>query len=180
MDKRLNERASISNDTENKENKGVAIGEIVDSIKRALIGTQGDIESSGIKIKRIEITLKSIALEKAGAGVTLQIPLLGAFKIGSDISSKSVQTTSLTLKNPKLPKKSISGLHKLDQKLAESILSLTEGINAAAGNQPPLEIDESSVELNFILKSESEISFLIKSGFDAELTNSLKVIFEKI
>lgn len=162
------------------ENQGVAISEIVDSIKRALIETQENIESSGIKIKRIELKLKTIASEKTGAGVTLQIPLLGELKIGSDLSSKSVQTTFLTLKTPKAMIKTTYGLLKLDEKLTESILSLTEGITVAVNNQPPLEMEESSIELNFVLKSESEMSFIIKAGFESELTNTLKLVFEKI
>jgi hypothetical protein len=169
-----------SGDREISENEGVAISAIVDSIKRAMIKTQENMESSGIKIKHIELKLKSIASEKAGAGVTLQIPLLGELKIGSDLSSKSVQTTFLTLKTPKTRIKSTYELLKLDEKLTESILSLTEGITAAFNNQPPLEMEESSIELNFVLKSESEMSFIIKAGFESELTNTLKVVFEKI
>ncbi len=163
-----------------RESEGVAIGEIIGSVKRALIETQEDMESSGIKIKSIQLKLKSIASEKAGAGVTLQIPLLGKLKLGSDISAKSVQTTSLTLKTPKTPTKSVYKLMELDEKLAKNILSLTEGIKSAAYDEPLLEMGESSIELNFILKSESEISFLIEAGFESELTNTLKVIFEKI
>ena len=175
---KIKNSGSTGEDIEKKE--GVAIDEIVDSIKRAIILTQGDIESSGIKIKRIELKLKSIASEKAGADIKLQVPILGEFKIGSDLSSKSVQTTSLILKTSKIPIKVVNKMFKLDEKLAENILSLTKGIKAAAINQPPLEMEESLVELNFVLKSESEVSFLIKAGFESELTNTLKIVFEKI
>lgn len=180
MGKASNKSVLKPDDNRVGESEGVAVGKIVDSIKRALIETQGEMESSGIKIKRIEITLKSIASEKAGAGITLQIPILGELKIGSNISAKSVQNTFLVLKTPKTPKKAVGEFLKLDEKLKESILSLTEGVKAAVNNQPLLEMDESSVELNFILKSESDISLIIKTGFEAELTNNLKVIFEKM
>ncbi len=160
--------------------EGLNIEKIVESLKKAMIETQKEMGSSGIKIKRIELTLKAIAMEKAGAGITLQIPILGELKIGSDLSSKSVQTTSLSLKIPKSPTKTVYNLTKLDEKLKESILTLTQGVKAAVNTQPPLEIEEASVELNFILKSDSDISLLIKSGFESELTNNLNVIFEKL
>lgn len=160
--------------------EGLNIEKIVESLKKAMIETQKEMGSSGIKIKRIELTLKAIAMEKAGAGITLQIPILGELKIGSDLSSKSVQTTSLSLKIPKSPTKTVYNLTKLDEKLKESILTLTQGVKAAVNTQPPLEMEEASVELNFILKSDSDISLLIKSGFESELTNNLNVIFEKL
>jgi hypothetical protein len=172
--------SNSENDEVIKEIKGVSIEKIVDSIKRALIASQTEMESSGIKIKLIQLTLKSIATEKAGAGITLQIPILGELKIGSNISTKSVQTTFLALKPTKNPTKEIYKPKGLDEKLKEIILNLTEGVKAAVNNQPPLEMDEASAELNFVLKSESEISMIIKTGFDAELTNNLKVIFERI
>jgi hypothetical protein len=168
------------NDEVIREIKGVSIEKIVNSIKRALIASQTEMESSGIKIKLIELTLKSIATEKAGVGITLQIPILGELKIGSNISAKSVQTTFLALKPSKTPTKEIFKPIGLDEKLIEIILNLAEGVKASINNQPPLEMDDASAELNFILKSESEISMIIKTGFDAELTNNLKVIFEKI
>ncbi|BDZ72168.1 trypco2 family protein [Methanobacterium petrolearium] len=179
MDKKSVKRV-LNSDGGIGESEGVAVGEIIGSVKRALIETQENMESSGMKIKSIQLKLKSIASENAGAGVTLQIPLLGKLKIGSDISAKSVQTIFLTLKTPQTRKKSAYGLLELDEKLAKGILTLTEGIKAAACDQPILEMGESSIELNFILKSESDISFLIKAGFESELTNTLKVIFEKI
>lgn len=162
------------------EDEGVAISEIVDSIKRALIETQGELQTSGIKLKRIELTLKSIASGKAGAGITFQIPILGKLKIGSDVSSKSVQTIFLALDAPKTPTKGIVPSMELEKNLKGLILSLAEGVKAAVDNQVPLEMGESWVELNFVLKSENEISLIIEAGFDAELTNNLKIIFEKM
>ncbi len=171
---------NCENNGEIKETKGFSIDKIVDSIKRALVASQVEMESSGIKVKLIELTLKSIASEKVGAGITLQIPILGEFKIGSNISAKSVQTTFLALKPAKSSTKDIYEFNGLEENLKEIILYLTEGIKAAFNNQPLLELDEASAELNFILKSESEISMIIKTGFDAELTNNLKLVFEKI
>ncbi|MDO5836110.1 MAG: hypothetical protein Q4P17_06340 [Methanobacterium sp.] len=68
---------------------------------------------------------------------------------------------------------------ELGKRLKESILALSNGVMAAVNTDPPFEVYESSVELNFILTSESEISLIIKGGLEAELTNNLKIIFEK-
>jgi len=135
-------------------------------------------ESSGIKIKKIEITLKALASGEAGAELKLQIPILGELKIGSKISSKSIQTTVLILKPP--TKKVFGKGIKMNKKLEESILSLTEGIKAAVNTPPVLEMEEASTDFNFVLASDSEISMIIKSGFESELTNNLKIVFEKI
>ncbi len=166
-----------------RDSEGVAIDTIVDRIKAALVETQPVMESSKIKIKRIELTLKALASGEVGAQVKLQIPILGELKFGSSISAKSVQTTFLALQPPK-PKATLTRtkdmeFQKLQDNLKESILSLTKGVDAAINNKPPLEMDESSVELNFILASKSDISLIIKSDFESELTNNLKVIFEK-
>jgi len=167
-----------------KESECVAVNDIVDRIKAALVETQSAMVASKIKIKRIELTLKAMASGEAGAEVKLQIPILGELKFGSNISAKSVQTIFLALQPPEptAPVAMTKSLEfqKLQDKLTESILSLTDGVNAAVNNEPPLEMAKSSITLNFVLKSKSEISLIIKSGFDAELTNELMVEFEKI
>lgn len=159
--------------------KGIALNDLVETIKGSMVTMQKDMESSGIKIKRIELTLKTLASGEAGAEMKFQIPILGELKIGSKISSKSIQTTILILK-PAAEKMSLSGMVKMDEKLEQSILSLTEGIKAAVNNPPILEMEEASTEFNFVMASDSDISMIIKSGFDSELTNNLKIVFEKI
>jgi hypothetical protein len=160
---------------------GMSVDNIMVSVKAALMETQQVMETSGIKIKRIDLTLKSIASGETGTQIKLNIPILGELKLGSRISEKSIQTTILSLKPPK-PTKVVKDVRfpQLGERLKESILSLTRGVMAAVNDDPPLEVYESSVELNFILTSESEISLIIKSGLEAELTNNLKIVFEKI
>lgn len=180
MGKKDKKRILSSSDGGISENEGLAVKIIVDAIKKSLSEAQEELKSSGIKLKRIELTLKSIASEKAGVGIIFQIPLLGKLKIGSDVSSKSVQTIFLALKTPKPPTKDKIPPAELDKNLEDLISGLVEGVKAAVDGQMPLEMDESWVELNFVLKSENEISLIIEAGFDAELTNNLKIIFEKM
>jgi hypothetical protein len=172
----------LKNDDGLSEIKGVAINEIVDSIKRSMVKMQQDMESSGIKIKKIEITLKTIAVEDFGAESKLQIPILGELNIGSKLSKKTVQTINLTLKLPKPTKKWIEKIQfmKMDETIEKSILDIAEGVKAAINNPPILELEDASVEFNFILKSDSEISMIIESGFESELTNNMTVTFEKM
>jgi len=117
----------LKNDDGLSEIKGVAINEIVDSIKRSMVKMQQDMESSGIKIKKIEITLKTIAVEDFGAESKLQIPILGELNIGSKLSKKTVQTINLTLKLPKPTKKWIEKIQfmKMDETIEKSILDRT-------------------------------------------------------
>jgi hypothetical protein len=160
---------------------GMSVDNIMGSVKEALVETQQVMETSGIKIKRIDLTLKAIASGDAGTQIKLNIPILGELKLGSAISSKSVQTIFISLK-PLKPETRTKDMNfpELGERLKESILALSNGVMAAVNSDPPLEVYESSVELNFILTSESEISLIIKSGFESELTNNLKIIFEKI
>ncbi|NYB51652.1 MAG: hypothetical protein HVN35_03670 [Methanobacteriaceae archaeon] len=180
MSNEVKKRILDSSDMGIREDEGVGVAEIVNSIKWALLVTQGELETSGIKLKRIELNLKSIASRKAGAGIRFQIPILGKLKIGSNVSYKSVQTISLVLNTPKTPTKDIIPSIGLDKNLKSLIMSLADGVKAAVDGNIPLEMGESWVELNFVLKSENEVSLIIETGFDAELTNSLKLFFEKI
>lgn len=168
----------IENESGLSKVKGIAIDEIVDTIKGSMVKMQEDMESSGIRIKRIELTLKTLASGETGAEVKLQIPILGGLNLSSKISSKSIQTTVLALK-PATKKGDEKDMIKMDEKLEKSILSLTEGIKAAVKNPPLLEMEEASTEFNFVLASNSDISMIIKSGFESELTNNLKILFEK-
>jgi hypothetical protein len=160
--------------------EGIPISDIVDSIKRAIVLKQLDMDKSGIKIKDMELTLKTVAAADVGAKISLQIPILGKIEFGSKISEKSLQTTNLTLKVPGPTEVERGlGLADLDETIADSISNIIEGVKAANDNSPSLEMEEASVEFNFVLSGDSKISLIIESGFESELSNKLKITFEK-
>lgn len=124
-----------------------------------------------------------MATSDAGAKISLQIPILGKVEFGSEISEKSLQTTSLTLRPPTLGKVESGGkLVDMEETLTQSISSIIEGVKAASStenNSIPLEMESASAEFNFILSGDSQISMIIESGFESELSNTLKIKFEK-
>ncbi|MDO5836111.1 MAG: hypothetical protein Q4P17_06345 [Methanobacterium sp.] len=77
---------------------GMSVDNIMGSVKEALVETQQVMETSGIKIKRIDLTLKALASGETGTQIKLNIPILGELKLGSTISSKSVQNIFISLK----------------------------------------------------------------------------------
>jgi hypothetical protein len=40
-------------------------------------------------------------------------------------------------------------------------------------------MEEATAEFNFIISGDSEISLIIESGFESQLSNTLKIKFEK-
>ncbi|MCE5215177.1 MAG: hypothetical protein LLF83_10725 [Methanobacterium sp.] len=97
------------------------------------------------------------------------------------MSEKSIQTTAITLKPLKEGKidKEIE-LLGMDEMVAKSFSSIIDGVKAAnTQDSIPLEMDKAMFEFNFILSGDSEISMIIESGFESELSNTLKINFEK-
>lgn len=159
------------------------MADLVNSIKRALIFKQAEMQEQGLSIKNIQLILKTVATADAGAKISLQIPILGKIEFGSEISEKSVQTTNITLKPPAQDKieRGVK-LMEMEEALVQSISSIIEGVkaaNSAENNSVPLELEAASAEFNFILSGDSEISMIIGTGFESELSNTLKIKFEK-
>jgi hypothetical protein len=161
--------------------ESLPIADLVNSIKRALVYKQAEMQEHGIVIKSIQLTLKTLATSNTGAGISLQIPILGKVEFGSEISEKSMQTTSLTLKPP-IQGKMVQGVKLIDMEetLAQSISSIIEGVKAANSQEGiSLEMEEATAEFNFIISGDSKISLIIESGFESQLSNTLKIKFEK-
>ena len=161
--------------------ESLPIADLVNSIKRALVYKQAEMQEHGIGIRNIQLTLKTLATSNTGAGISLQIPILGKVEFGSEISEKSLQTTSLTLKPP-IQGKMVQGVKLIDMEetLAQSISCIIEGVKAANSQDGiSLEMEEATAEFNFIISGDSEISLIIESGFESQLSNTLKIKFEK-
>lgn len=160
--------------------KSMPIADLVNSFKKALILKQAEMQECGIAIEDVKLTLKAVAKADAGAGISLQIPVLGKIEFGSEISEKSIQTTTLTLK-PTTDGKVGRGikLTDMDKTVAQSISSIIDGVKAASSRDSiPLEMEEASFTFNFILSGDLEIAMIIENGFESELSNTLKINFK--
>ncbi|OPY25550.1 MAG: hypothetical protein A4E27_00915 [Methanobacterium sp. PtaU1.Bin242] len=163
--------------------EGIPMEDIVDSVKRAIAQKQIDMRESQIRIKKIDLSLKTMATVDTGAEVNLQVPIWGKIELGSKISEKSLQNTSLTLKIPEFDYMDKGfNLEEMDKTIVGSISSIIGGVKAAsnADNSPLLEMENATAEFNFILSGDSKISMVIESGFKSELTNNLKITFQKV
>lgn len=162
----------------------VPLGELVEKIKKVIFKLQDEMYSSEIKIKTVKLTMKTVATGELGAEAKFQIPVLEGLKIGSKISKETLQTTVLKFKppEPQEPKKGISetSFEGIEEQLENSIKTVVDAVKAAALNEPPLELESSSTEFNFLLKSSSEISLIFKTDLESELGNNVKIDFEKI
>ncbi len=77
--------------------KSMPMADLINSIKRALIIKQNEMQEFGINLKNVELTIKTVAIADGGANLSLQIPILGKLLLRSKISEKSMQTTTLKL-----------------------------------------------------------------------------------
>ena len=163
--------------------ESLPLADMVHSIKRALFFKQDELLEHGLVIKNIQLILKTIATSDAGANISLQIPILGKIKFGSEISEKSLQTTILNLKPPSQVRiQPRTNLMEMEETLVQSITSIIEGVKAASNgenNSITLDMESASAEFNFVLSGDSKISMIIESGFESELSNTLKIKFEK-
>lgn len=161
--------------------KSITIADLVTSINKALIIKRAGLQESGINIKNVELTLKTLAVADSGANISLQIPILGKLVLGSKISEKSIQTTSLTL-TPTAGTKFERGIavNDIEKTVTQSISSIIEGVNAANNQNSILTVmDDASFTFNFILSGDSSISMIIENGFESELSNTIKIKFER-
>lgn len=176
------ELLTIAQKEEGLKIKSTNIADLVKSINKALIIKRADLQESGINIKSVELILKTLAVADSGANISLQIPILGKLSMGSKISEKSIQTTSLTL-TPTVPAKFERGIavNDIEKTVAQSISSIIEGVNAANNqNSISMVMDDASFTFNFILSGDSSISMIIGNGFESELSNTIKIKFERV
>lgn len=161
--------------------KSMPMADLINSIKRALVIKQNKMQEFGINIKNVELTIKTVAIADGGTNISLQIPILGKLLLGSKISEKSLQTTTLTLvpsKNVKFEKD--IELNSLEETIIQSISSIVEGVKTAnKEDSAPMELDDASFTFNFILSEDTRISMIIETGIESELSNTLKINFEK-
>lgn len=161
----------------------VPLGELVEKIKNVFFKLQDEMYSSGIKIKTVKLTLKTVATGELGAEAKFQIPVLEGLKMGSQISKETLQTTVLKFKppEPQEPKKGISEIsfEGMEEQLENSIQTIVDAVKVATNTQPPLELEGASTEFNFLLKSSSEISLILQTDLESELSNNVKIEFEK-
>ena len=166
------------------ENRGfdipsMPVADLIKSLKKALMVKQGEMQEFGVSIRNVELTLKTVATVGTGASISLQIPLIGKMEFGSDISEKSVQTTKLTLKPTGYSQIRELELIDMERTVVQSISSIFDGVKEAVEGEVPLELEEASFEFNFVLSTDSKISMVIDSGFESELSNTIKINFKR-
>jgi len=106
--------------------------------------------------------------------------VLGEIEFGSEVSTKSVQTIKIKLIPTEVQEIRKMELMDMDQTVVQSISSIIEGVKAAVDvDSIPLKLEEASSEVNFVLSGDSKISMVIDSGFESELSNTLKINFKK-
>ncbi|MDD1774122.1 MAG: DUF4522 domain-containing protein [Methanobacterium sp.] len=156
------------------------VADLVSSVKKAIVIKQSEMKEFGISIKNVELTLKTVATTDSGASISLQIPVLGEIEFGSEVSTKSVQTIKIKLIPTEVQEIRKMELMDMDQTVVQSISSIIEGVKAAVDvDSIPLKLEEASSEFNFVLSGDSKISMVIDSGFESELSNTLKINFKK-
>lgn len=161
--------------------KSMPLADLVININNALNLKQSEMQEFQISIKNVELTLKTVAVVDGGVNISLQIPILGKIMLGSKINEKSMQTTRLSLKPKTMNLDKELELNGIEETITQSISSIIEGVKAAINqDQIPMELDDASFTFNFILSGDSRISLLIESGLESELSNTIKINFEKI
>ncbi len=156
---------------------GMDIEEIIRQVKDA-IDLAGRIEAAQgdratVTIEKLELTLKAVAERSAGGDFKLKVPF--DFSGGVDARQQEVQTVQITLVPP--PPVVAKGLAPPDLKnsLVEAILSVGDGVRAAAQGEPKFGLEGASVELNFVVGSGGSISLVVRGAARSEMTQTVKL-----
>ena len=155
---------------------GKEIQTVVKYVKEAILAVEA--EGTTVQVEKLELTLKAVEVMTAGGELKLKIPILGDIGGGLEMSAQNTQVVTLTLVPPK--GKELLGAPDIKKELKEAILTIKEGVKSAADNEPKFALENSAVELNFVVTGEGKINVVVKADTKAEETHSMKLYLKAI
>jgi hypothetical protein len=157
---------------------GVPIADLVAAVKSAIVaaGLSTSHSDRDLKVTAVQLTLNTIATEKAGGKLEFKVPVLGmAVKVGRSVTTKNTHTVEMTLVPPDLaPAHEVRG-HEVEDVLVEAIETVRDVMASAVEGDEPFVLRDGSVELVFAVTEEGTISLGMESEQGDEITHKLKL-----
>lgn len=161
---------------------GADIENVIASVKRAInAAEESDNGAQTIKIEKLELSLKGMVEKNIGGELKIKIPAIDtSVGLGGGFMSKELQTIQLTLV-PKEPlTRPLTRALDFEEELIEAIMVIREGIRNAAIDEPEFTLRNAFVELNFVVNSSGDISFLAKGSGQSEIAQTVKLFLASV
>lgn len=161
---------------------GADIEKVIAGVKRAIKATQqSEVGEQNLTIDKLELTLKGLVEKNVGGELRIKIPVIDTgLGASAEVTSKELQTIQLTLVPVKSTTRSLARTEAFEKELTEAIKVIREGIKNAAIGEPKFTLQNAFVELNFIVNSKGEISFLAKGSGQSEVAQTVKLFLSSI
>jgi Trypsin-co-occurring domain 2 len=156
---------------------GADIEQVIAGVKRAIRAAQQSDEGvQTITIDKLELTLKGSVEKNVGGELKIKIPVIDTgLGASAEVTNKELQTIQLTLVPVKSTTRSSTRPEAFEKELIEAIKVIREGIKNAAAGEPKFTLQNAFVELNFVVNSKGEISFLAKGSGQSESAQTVKL-----
>jgi hypothetical protein len=156
---------------------GTDIERVIAGVKRAIkAAQQSDGVTQAVNIEKLELTLKGLVEKGASGELKIRIPVIDvSLGIGTEITSKELQTIQLTFVPVKAMTRSGSPTEAFEKELVKAIRDIREGIKKAATIEPKFSLQSASIELNFEVNSKGEIALFAKGSGKSEVAQTVKL-----
>ncbi len=156
---------------------GEKIEKVITGVKRAVkAAQQSSTEGQVVEVEKLELTLKGLMQKSVGGELNIRIPILDtALGTKAEITNQEFQTIKLTLVPIKKTTRSGFTPEKFERELVEAIKNIQEGIKNASSVEPRFELQDASIELNFVVNNKGEIALLMKGSAQSEATQTVKL-----
>jgi hypothetical protein len=158
---------------------GLSVADVVRRIKLAI--RQANIGGDGedLAIAGVELTLKVLATDAGGAGFEWKVPVLGlTLKGGAKATHSNTSTVHVALVPP--DHEGGGGALKVDADLEDELVNgvhlIREAVNQSAVSEPQFKLKEGSVELEFVVTKEGNLSLLLTAEAKDEVTHTMKLL----
>ena len=156
---------------------GVGIAGLVSTIKNSIkkANVSGVEGKSDLRVMSIDLSLRTVATEKAGGGVELRVPFVGMkLKFGANITRQDTHTIDMTLSPPDLLRHP-AALTRSEESLVMAIETIRAVVAQAAEGDEPFVLDSSSVEISFVVTREGTITLGVEGELSKAVTNTLRL-----
>lgn len=152
---------------------GLSVADTITKVKSAINEVQKEGKFDNLSIDKIELTLKVLSEKNFYGDFKFKIPFIDT-EVGFDGNDTKSGTQTIILNLvPDMQERFVTRGIKED--LVQAISLIGEGIRNASEGEPKYKLQDSSIELNFVINKSGNIALIFKGGMRSEITNTLKL-----
>jgi hypothetical protein len=156
---------------------GIPLADVLRQVNLAFYVVANEPGSDLVPLKAVELTLNTVLEWTVSFGPKFKIPFFDIeVELGHEITRSQTHTIVIKLKRP-APLEGFAPPPDIPESLAEGLRTIRQTVQAAAAGEPPLVLDEGSLELQFGISHDSTAKLIVFSGeYQKAWTHTLSVI----